>query len=839
MLNGASVYASWWFFCVMPDLIVLPDVQHDHELVVVHESHFGGNTLLTYEPMISIPDGEGGLFTSALVSAFGAAGVTTFRYPGGTVTENYVDVAPYGEAVIVEPTEFVTDEGHVIEITNVADFFTAARLHFEETGTERDITFVVPTSGAYAGDPAPVTPDGTIDVGRPVDEEFVRDTVAYVRHAILQAYANDVVIHQFEIGNEFFDGNGANMTAREYGVIAARLMRAINHLFKEPEIAAIMEEWEEDHDFIVQGVHHSAGGNFNSDWANVSIMQGILDVDFDGNVVELIDGFTSHYHFDPTFAEVDESGQRALTILPRFWTNEIDPGRFTAFSGDRNDVTWEITDAQAQAAGDVYIEFFSHVPDPSEFTFSVTEWSVQHSDDPLSPSYYGLQQAAMMVELFAEIVTHGADTAFYWPLATNNPSQIAGSLVDGNDLTNPDDGGLSIHGVIFGWMSETLEGLEFCTEIEHGTNPYYEFEPGDYGEGRVDVHVFSDHHIIGAESDRMVLFVSNRTPETYVDGVIDFSQVHPPESEEDLYFVVNSCLGDGDGDGTQPNADPVVRYHDGYILVHETEVALGEMDGWGLERVEITHINDRANHIFGRDGDDSILGLGGNDTLIGGNGNDRLKGQLGDDSLQGGTGDDYLNGGWGNDALDAGTGDDTIYGGANSDTVWAGDGNDSIHGDDGNDELRGDAGDDFIFGDAGADTLIGADGSDMLSAGALGDLLFGGSGDDFLNGGYGFDRVNGGEGADRFYHSGAQGHGSDWIQDYNAAEMDILLYGALAFEQCFQVNYAETEGAGVAGVEEAFVIHRPTGQILWALVDGAAQDSIFVQINGALYDLMA
>ncbi|KPQ22352.1 MAG: hypothetical protein HLUCCA24_00280, partial [Rhodobacteraceae bacterium HLUCCA24] len=47
-----------------------------------------------------------------------------------------------------------------------------------------------------------------------------------------------------------------------------------------------------------------------------------------------------------------------------------------------------------------------------------------------------------------------------------------------------------------------------------------------------------------------------------------------------------------------------------------------------------------------------------------------------------------------------------------------------------------------------------------------------------------------------------------------------------------------TPGAGDAGTDEAFVIYRPTGQILWALVDGAGEGSIELQIGGAVYDLL-
>ena len=37
---------------------------------------------------------------------------------------------------------------------------------------------------------------------------------------------------------------------------------------------------------------------------------------------------------------------------------------------------------------------------------------------------------------------------------------------------------------------------------------------------------------------------------------------------------------------------------------------------------------------------------------------------------------------------------------------------------------------------------------------------------------------------------------------------------------------------------EAFVIYRPTGQIIWALVDGDAQAQINLMIQGQSYDLL-
>ena len=44
--------------------------------------------------------------------------------------------------------------------------------------------------------------------------------------------------------------------------------------------------------------------------------------------------------------------------------------------------------------------------------------------------------------------------------------------------------------------------------------------------------------------------------------------------------------------------------------------------------------------------------------------------------------------------------------------------------------------------------------------------------------------------------------------------------------------------SGDDDVEEAFVIYRPTGQIMWALVDGAGQASINLQIGAEVFDLL-
>ncbi|WP_052249760.1 calcium-binding protein [Tateyamaria sp. ANG-S1] len=229
-----------------------------------------------------------------------------------------------------------------------------------------------------------------------------------------------------------------------------------------------------------------------------------------------------------------------------------------------------------------------------------------------------------------------------------------------------------------------------------------------------------------------------------------------------------------------------------------------------------------------------LTGTSGDDELVGDSAADRLDGLAGDDTLNGGDGADTLIGGAGNDSITGGTSTDDLR-----DIVFGGAGDDTIDGGYGNDELRGDAGNDSIAGGFGADTVIGGAGDDTLTGSAFGDLIFGSDGFDFINGGFGSDRVNGGADGDRFFHLGIADHGSDWIQDYNAAEGDVLVYGGNATRDQFQVNVTNTANAGADDVDEAFVIYRPTGQILWALVDGDGQSEINIRIGGQEFDLLA
>ncbi len=302
---------------------------------------------------------------------------------------------------------------------------------------------------------------------------------------------------------------------------------------------------------------------------------------------------------------------------------------------------------------------------------------------------------------------------------------------------------------------------------------------------------------------------------------------------------------------------PLLRNPDQVVIIHSGSAAELSYGGFSLTLQNVdADLFDAARDLqFESDRilpsqlvimDDGVLyGTLSADFLEDGSAGGAIYGYDGNDRLLGWDGDDYLEGGNGSDTLNGGNGNDTIIGGTYADdlrdVVYAGAGDDVIDGGFGNDLLYGQAGNDTITGGWGVDELIGQDGNDVLNGAVYSDLVFGGADDDFVNGGFGHDRINGGSGADVFYH-----HGSDWIQDYTAADGDVLLFGQPGAEADeFQINYAHTadefgERSGDDNVAEAFVIYRPTEQIIWALVDGEGQDDILMRIAGdaAVYDLV-
>ena len=269
-----------------------------------------------------------------------------------------------------------------------------------------------------------------------------------------------------------------------------------------------------------------------------------------------------------------------------------------------------------------------------------------------------------------------------------------------------------------------------------------------------------------------------------------------------------------------------------------------------------------ANILEGGAGNDLLSGLSGNDTLIGGAGNDTIDGGYGADVMDGGAGFDWVSfaSAVAGQVLDLANPDlntysakgdrfvsieaiigsklrDNLSGDALGNHIDGGVGNDTISGRAGTDSLLGGLGDDSICGGDGADTLKGNAGRDWLSGDAGNDRIDGGDGSDSLTGGLGEDWLTGGLGADRFVFNPIDG-GQDVITDYSAKQGDYLVYTAIgASKSQFQVKFIVVDGVGDV-TAEAIVTHKPSGQVLWVIADGAAMPQLNLQIGATTFDLI-
>lgn len=120
---------------------------------------------------------------------------------------------------------------------------------------------------------------------------------------------------------------------------------------------------------------------------------------------------------------------------------------------------------------------------------------------------------------------------------------------------------------------------------------------------------------------------------------------------------------------------------------------------------DMLHGREGNDWLSGGKGDDQIQGGDGDDTIFGGIGNDSLYGDSGSDLIKGGTGSDHLFGGAWHDTIWGDDGDDIIAGGAGNDVISGVSGANTIMGDSGDDLIHAGTGAERVNGGLGSDTL--------------------------------------------------------------------------------------------------------------------------------------
>lgn len=614
---------------------------------------FGTNYVTIYDHEIAESEDR--------LELLGALEPSTLRYAGGSVTEGL-----FTDAVFLtgawEAGAHTDAEGVTRRLTPLSDVMQAA------SRAQADVQLVIPTRVGFRDSMGQALASGTYGARSELEPGYFAHVRAYVDAALQAAEQEGVRVSRLELGNEFW-GSG-EMTASEYGYLAARLTVFLASLYPEMEIVAqvvssanrysprearhVYLEPDGDGDFILHELESSVSprpgwelgtlpGNSSGRAQTETIAEQFRAVP---GALAALSGIVEHIYFDAGFGGIDTEKDFVLGTIPA---------------------------AFAAGAGIEDIDYF------------VTEWGVRNPQDTAEEDNLGnangLHYAQSLVEAFFELASQGVDGANIWPLTFGSPGVLHRTLIDSVEAK------LTFGGETFRWLSAELPGMRPAFDLEVA--------------GEIDLHGFEGE-------GRLVIFAAER--EGARGGEIGLDLAQFVESSE--RFVRIEQMTSLAPDPLSLDAAPLVTRLPGTMLTGPL-VTFARLP-WALTQVLIQPVSEEADRLEGGPAGDRILGAGGSDVIRGQGGNDTLKGQLGDDTLSGGAGEDRIVAGWGRNLVHGGEGDDWISGGPEDDTLSGGTGDDLIEDEGGDDLAEGGAGEDVLRMRGGRDLILAGEGEDRI-----------------------------------------------------------------------------------------------------------------------------
>lgn len=611
---------------------------------------FGINFVLSYDMEFL----EAGSHLDALTSLQ----PNSLRYPGGSITEIMFGDLVYPDQDWAD-TYFNSLQNGVTQRENIALFVESAGV------TNSSIQLVLPTRIAFELSAGQALAGGVYGERREISSNYFNLLKEYIDEFIDQSNQNDVEITKFEIGNEFW--GGGQMTAAEYGFLAAKVTEFLDENYKNIDIIAQVSYnaglFSPVDDSVVYLVKN---GNDYDTYFPFEDLSGIANL-----IAETIPGQGSGVGQTQALAREFAANPEALAALDGIVDHVYFRRGFDGIDGERNHALINIPKTFEDYSGSGPIDYY------------VTEWSVRHqagNRDSEHTNHEGLQYASSTLEAFFELTSNGVTGANFWPLTFGNES------IDRRVLVDTSESDLTFGGEIFALLSSNLVGLA----------PAFDFEvPND-----IDIHGFSSQ-------ENLIFFVSDRRGASRVVD-INFSEF----GFDDSFFLSITYLSETGNTGTDLSANPIVTGLGGFETINNS-IQL-DLSAWSIAVVDIQNISDRADHIVGTKSDDVFSGEGGNDLLQGFEGNDTISGNFGNDTLNGGDGDDVLKGGWGSDSILGGAGDDFISGTH---------GKNYLNGGSGSDTIIGIGAEDYIVSGSENDTIELISGTSFVNSGSGNDVI--------------------------------------------------------------------------------------------------------------------
>lgn len=465
---------------------------------------FGGNILAS----------RGELLGNSYDAAIDDLGVTTLRFPGGSLTEYLFDIRNPDAPTAYDPRYGTTED-----MIGLTEFMTFAEVN------NHPVTIVIPTQ-TQLGDQMDANGDHFPDIQEGALRTFVQDVAS-------GAYGN-AEVRAFEVGNEYW-GSGL-MTANEYGRLAAEMSTIIDD--------ALSEIGVNDIDIVVQKGNNYATSRLSDDYAGVPTEDAIEDINAAYGLTLGDEAVFQSGQIDWTYVNnaivlnhFDTDAERAAIdgVVAHVYSRGAENPNSRTFDLNNINETWR-----------------AEVP---ELDVYVTEWNLKSTDSLNAERDYGLFQAHEMLNMVEEFMRLDVTEANVWPLIQNT----------GNALSNGfryDEA--TVGGEMFSLMSETLPGKTLL-DFSPGADTSTEQQVGD-----VAVHAFA-----GERELALYLVNTDRTDATMTD--VDISGLVRSFGDADItrLGVTSGAAPGSNRSGAQIEDLPSDRVIDGGFI--EADLMPGEI----------------------------------------------------------------------------------------------------------------------------------------------------------------------------------------------------------------------------------------------------------------------
>lgn len=607
---------------------------------------FGANIVADRNTLI-----QGGPFDTALDKL----GVTSVRYPGGTVVRLFDPHSELWDEVYgPSNTQYVKmpNGDYVMGPEPVIDYANANNL---------GMTLVLPTIALV----------DTNAAGKPVVDHAAVDEVQRMVNAMLHGKYGDAPIERIEIGNEYYTKGG--LTAKEYGMIANDLIIAVGNVINAYENSGDAPPGWEPPTIAIQ-----VGAGWNEGETETIIDQ------LSPQARELVDEVVIHYYpedlsgvdnrdhlFDEVEVWQDAKGLDDVDLIVTEWNIYGSEGADKGL-------------AQASSLISAFEEMVRQGVDAAMFwgvQFRYTESAastIPESDTPEADQDNIDTRLTAAGEILASLAESTVGLVPFDPtlsiLLDNN------GVIESIGPTNPNADlivnafGSEDEAVIY-YSSRSQQDIK----VSQNLNAYF---------GTV-THVWGE--ILTTVDNPETREVDEGDPLT-PNGIPEYQILNA----EDL---MNGAV-------VQLGAYEILRVH---VQLDGHGVTMRGHDGDDDDPIDMhdTMIGSSSHDsIHGYAGDDLLMGEAGNDVIHGHDGTDTLEGSAGADTLRGGIDEDTLRGGSGDDVLTGGGASDSLYGQGDDDLLQGGAGADLMYGGDGRDILRGGSGMDEVYGGDAGDYYI-------------------------------------------------------------------------------------------------------------------------------------